>query len=82
MNRKLLGSFGFGSVILERCIGVTGREDGHEDDTGKLRAVKRLQKPRNEVTLSAELLRELNPSNILRYLVRDLLREIIRLVRV
>lgn len=60
MNQKLLGSGGFGSVFLERCYGTTARENGGEDRTGKLSAVKRLEKPRNEVTLSAELFRELN----------------------
>lgn len=39
-KQKLLGSGGFGSVFLERCVRVTGREDGDGDKTGKLRAVK------------------------------------------
>lgn len=67
MKQTLLSSIKFGSVFLDKCIGVTGQGDGQEDKTDKLRAVKRLQKPRNEVTLSAELPWELDHSNLLRY---------------
>lgn len=59
-KQKLLGRGGFGSVFLEKCTEVTGYMGAGEDKTGELRAVKRLQKPRNEVSLSAELCREIN----------------------
>lgn len=58
---KLLGSGGFGTVFWEECLKRVGSGFEHEEEPGPLvRAVKQLQKPRGQASLSGELLRELN----------------------
>lgn len=60
-RQKSLGCGGFGTVYLEKCIGVLGYVEVDDDDkTGELRAVKRIQKAKNQSSLSKASLRELN----------------------
>ena len=60
-RQKFLGCGGFGTVILKKCIGVfSDVEVGNDDNTGNLRAFKRIRKARNQRTLSKKSVGELN----------------------
>jgi serine/threonine protein kinase len=60
-RQKSLGCGGFGTVYLEKCTGVTGHVEHDDDDKmGELRAVKRIQKAKNQSSLSKTSVRELN----------------------
>ncbi|KAL1850732.1 hypothetical protein Daus18300_012810 [Diaporthe australafricana] len=60
-RQKMLGSGGFGTVFLDKCMRVNGYVEVDEDDkTGQLRAVKWITKAKNQTSLSKDSIRELN----------------------